>query len=166
MLDFEGFVADRGQSLLRLAYLLTGDAHLAEDLTQDALAKAYRHWTRVCRADHPEAYVRRILVREQLSWWRRSSRRESPHPSPMDGREPVVEDRYPSLEQSEMAATMLDSLPKKQRTVLILRFHLDLSDDEIAVLMNTSPSTVRSNASRALATLRGSVSALEQERTL
>ena len=165
MLVFEEFVATRGQALLRLAHLLTGDSHLAEDLTQEALAKAYRHWGRVCRAEQPEAYVRRILVREQLSWWRRANRREIPHPSPAAGREVSAEDRYPSVDAADSAASMLASLPKKQRTVLILRFDLDLSDEEIASLMGTSASTVRSNASRALATLRRSLSEREQERS-
>ncbi|WP_448319309.1 sigma factor [Streptomyces sp. CO7] len=59
---FQEFVRARWPRLVRTAYLLTGDRHLAEDLTQTALAKAYRSWRRVLRADSPEAYVRRILV--------------------------------------------------------------------------------------------------------
>src|SRR3954447_18548523 len=56
--DFEAYVAARGTALLSFAYVLTGDAQLAEDLTQTALGQAYRHWSRVERAEHPDASVR------------------------------------------------------------------------------------------------------------
>ena len=77
--DFDEFVVARGAALLRTAYLLTGDRHLAEDLVQAALAKTYRHWKRV-RGGSPEAYVRQVMVRENITWWRRagSSRRRWP----------------------------------------------------------------------------------------
>ena len=77
-MTFEEFVADHGQSLLRLAFVLTGDRHLAEDLTQTALADAYRHWRKVAAARTPESYVRRMLVNAHLSWQRRRWTSERP----------------------------------------------------------------------------------------
>lgn len=68
--DFEAFVAARGPRLLRVAWLLTGDAHLAEDLLQSTLAKVWPKWSRIS-GGHPEAYVRKTLVHQHASWWRR-----------------------------------------------------------------------------------------------
>jgi len=70
-LTFEEFVTEQGQSLLSLAFLLTGDGHLAEDLTQTALADAFRHWRKVEEASNPEAYVKRMLVNAHISFKRR-----------------------------------------------------------------------------------------------
>jgi DNA-directed RNA polymerase specialized sigma24 family protein len=61
-MTFEEFVAEQGQLLLRLALVLTGDRHLAEDLTQTTLADTFWHWPKVCAARSSEVYVRRILV--------------------------------------------------------------------------------------------------------
>ena len=68
--EFRAFVISRAASLHRTAYLLCGDWHLADDLVQEALAKAFRHWKRVQRADSPDAYVRRILINEANRRWR------------------------------------------------------------------------------------------------
>ena len=75
-MTFEEYVGSRGPALVRLARLLTGDEHRAEDLTQDVLARAYVHWRRIARADRPDVYVRRMLVNANNSWWRRRSSRE------------------------------------------------------------------------------------------
>ncbi|MFI9640957.1 sigma factor [Micromonospora sp. NPDC051925] len=75
-MTFEEYVSSRGPALVRLARLLTGDPHRAEDLTQDVLARAYVHWRRIARADRPDVYVRRMLVNANRSWWRRRSNRE------------------------------------------------------------------------------------------
>ncbi|MCW2870985.1 MAG: sig38 [Streptomyces oryziradicis] len=76
--DFEEFVAACGPRLLRVAWLLTGDGHLAEDLLQTVLAKVWPKWHRIA-PDHPEAYVRKALVNTHASWWRRRWRGEVPH---------------------------------------------------------------------------------------
>lgn len=78
-MEFEEYVATRGPALLRLAFVLTGDAHLAQDLVQSGLARAYGQWGRVARAQHPDAYVRRIIVNEHLGWRRRRLFGEQPH---------------------------------------------------------------------------------------
>src|SRR3954466_96801 len=75
-MEFEQYVAARGQALLRLAYVLAGDAHSAEDLTQAALYDALRHWRKVSRAGHPDAYVRRVMVNRYLAGRRRMASSE------------------------------------------------------------------------------------------
>ena len=82
--QFQEFVRARWSHLVRTAYLLTGDAHHAEDLTQTALAKAYRAWRRVSRADSPEAYVRRMLVSCNSDRFRKRRVRESLTDAPPD----------------------------------------------------------------------------------
>ncbi len=77
-MDFDEYVAARGQALLRFGYVLSGDAHLAEDLVQTALLKAHRHWRRVTAADQPEAYLRRMIVNSFLDHRRRRSAHEVP----------------------------------------------------------------------------------------
>ncbi len=161
---FEEFVGARSPALLRLAFLLCGDPHHAEDLVQSALTKAYRHWTRVQVSDSPEAYVRQIIVREHASWWRQPSNREvvtefDPGRFPSYGE---VEDHAVSLAETDAMWAMLAGLPRRQRAVLVLRFYLDLSDEQIAEMLGCAPGTVRSNASRALNTLRHA--AMNQER--
>jgi len=66
--DFDTFVITRTPVLLRFAYVLAGDTGLAEDLLQEALVKVHKRWATVCRADRPEAYVRRVLINEYTSW--------------------------------------------------------------------------------------------------
>src|SRR3954453_20573044 len=75
---FDGWVAARGPALLRLAYTLTGNAADAEDVVQEALARALPRWERISRMDNVDAYVRRMVVNAHTSWWRRFRRREAP----------------------------------------------------------------------------------------
>ncbi|CAB4920632.1 unannotated protein [freshwater metagenome] len=150
---FTEFTLEHRASLVRLAYVITGDAYLAEDLVQGTLIKAYRFWDRVSAADSPRAYVRQILVREHLSWRRRMSSREVVHPEPTILVPPLVT-QLPDHSAREEAWHLLATLPPKQRTVLALRYFDDLSDEDIATTMGVSAVTVRTNASRGLATLR------------
>jgi RNA polymerase sigma-70 factor (sigma-E family) len=150
--EFEQYVAARGPALVRLAFLLTRDAHLAEDLTQAALIDAYRHWKKVTRADHPDAYVRRILVNTHLSWARRRSHGERPSDGALDP--PPSADHADGVAGADHFRTIVDELPPRARTVLVLRYYADLDDAAIADLMQLRPSAVRATASRALATLR------------
>jgi RNA polymerase sigma-70 factor (sigma-E family) len=150
---FEQFVAAQGRALLRLAFVLTGDRHLAEDLTQTALADAYRHWRKVTAADDPAAYVRRMLVNAHLSWRRRRS--SSERPTEIDdvraGPGPEPGDALAGRDQMRR---LLAGLAPRARTVLVLRYYADLDDAAIAEAMGVSPSAVRATASRALAGLR------------
>lgn len=155
-MTFEDLVAEDGQSLLRLAYLLTGDRHLAEDLTQIALADAYRQWRRVQVARNPQAYVRRMLVNAHLSWRRRLCTTERPMLR-VDDAAGTVADPADAVIAREQMQILLGGLAPRARTVLVLRYYLDLDDTAIAETMAISASAVRATASRALANLRGSL---------
>lgn len=150
---FDDYVLHRGPALLRFAFVLSGDAHLAEDLVQEVLARMHRRWDRVTAMQSAEAYVRTAIVRQFLSWRRRRSATEAVMaevPEPVDPNEP--EQRVLARDQMW---SLLSILPRAQRAVLVLRFYCDLPDDEIATLLDCGVSTVRSQASRALARLRG-----------
>lgn len=150
-MHFEDYVAARGQALLRFAYVLTGDAHVAEDLVQSSLADAYRHWRKVSRAEHPDAYVRRVVVNTHLGWRRRRSWFERPTGENLDQ---LVADHADAVAARDTSRRLLDDLPPRARTVLVLRYYADLDDAAIAELLGLSPSSVRATASRALAALR------------
>ncbi len=147
---FEDFVAGRGQALQRFGYALTGDWALAEDLLQTALAKAYPRWSRVLR-DDPEAYVRKIMVNTWSSWWRRRWRGELPT---RQLPEAAAADSYADVDSRQALRTALAQLPPRQRAVVVLRYHQDLSEAQVAELLGISVGTVKSQAARALASLR------------
>ena len=162
-MTFEDFVADHGQSLLRLAFLLTGDRHLAEDLAQTALADAYRHWRKVAAARVPEAYVRRMLVNAHLSWRRRRWTTERPAES--TDTSAALSDPAEAIAARDHARLLLNGLAPRARTVLVLRYYADLDDAGIAEAMGVSESSVRATASRALASLRGAAALADVEET-
>jgi RNA polymerase sigma-70 factor (sigma-E family) len=149
-MTFEEFAASRLHSLMRVATAICGDPSLAEDLVQDVLIKAHAHWDRVGSAREPDAYVRRMLVNEYVSWRRRwarvlpSARIELPA-------EPDPAGRHADR---DLLAGLLARLPRRQQLVLALRYYADLDDTEIASAMGCSPGTVRGYASRALHRLR------------
>jgi RNA polymerase sigma-70 factor (sigma-E family) len=149
---FEEYVLARGPALVRLARLLAGDDHRADDLVQEVLAKAYPRWSRIARADHPDRYVRRMLVNARNSWWRRAVRREVPVPAVHDvasGADLVGESA-----DCDAMWRLVATLPPRRRAVLALRYYEDLDDGTIAEILGCSPVTVRTHAMRALATLR------------
>jgi len=148
--SFDGFVRARGPTLLRFAYSLTGDGGLAEDLVQDALAKAYRRWDNAAAIERPEAYVRRIVVTTYISWHRRRSNREVPAPIP----DRVATDDVEAFVQRDAVWRAMAELPRRQRAVLVLRYYEARPDAEIAVLLGCAEGTVRSLAARAFASLR------------
>jgi RNA polymerase sigma-70 factor (sigma-E family) len=151
-LDFETWLVAREPALQRTAHLLTGDVHTAQDLVQNTLAKLYLAWDRIRTSDNVDAYARRVLVNEHRSAWRR----------PVTRRERVTEvvpDRPttgPEYDDGSREAVwrFVCSLPPKQRTVVVLRFYEQLTEAEIADLMGISVGTVKSQSSRALASLR------------
>ena len=152
--EFDEFVRTQGPRLRRLAYLLCRDVHRAEDLTQSALAKAFRHWGRISSMEHSFAYVSRILVRESTSWRSRASSSELVAGDLTDWQQGVEPDHSDAIAAADEVWRRLGVLPPKQRAVLVLRYYLDLSDEQIAEVMGCSQSTVRSNAARAFAALR------------
>ncbi len=151
--QFEEFMTSRWPGLVRLAFGLTGDRWLAEDLAQTALASAYASWWRVRRADDPDAYVRRILVNASRSRFRRHRVTEQPAAS---APEVAVPDPAASVDERSALVEALQALPQRQRAVVVLRYWEDLSDAQAGALLGCSASTVRSQAARALAKLRAS----------
>ncbi|GGT20243.1 SigE family RNA polymerase sigma factor [Streptomyces purpureus] len=149
--DFEEFVAARGTRLLRMAWLLTGDAHLAEDLLQTVLAKVWPKWPRIA-ADHPEAYLRKALIHTHTSWWRRRWRGEVPHGVLPERAAPS--DAYEGVDLGQTLGAAVRLLPPRQRAVVVLRYFEDLSVEETAATLRCSPGTVKSQAAKALRTLR------------
>lgn len=144
---FHAFVVARTPALSRTAYLLTGDAHLAEDLVQTALFKAAKSWHRI--QGDPEPYVRRILYTQNVSWWRqRKHVREQTlgaYDAPARATDP---DLRLTLEQA------LGRLTTRQRTVLVLRYFEDLTEVQTAAALGIGPGTVKSIGRQALARLR------------
>lgn len=154
-MNFDDYIRAEGQALLRLAHVLTGDAHYAEDLTQTVLAEAYRKWSRVTAAVKPDAYVRRSLVNAHLSSRRRRSSTERPSESP-EWEPGVLPDPAEVAATRSVLRQVLATLPVRARTALVLRYYADLDDAAIADAMSISKSTVRSTIARALDTLRTS----------
>jgi len=150
--DFAAYLAARQPGLLRTAYLLTGNRHDAEDLVQIAFAKLYLSWDKVRDQGSMDGYVRRILVNEHNSLWRRAwKRREHAQEEPVLDR-PVhdVTDDGTGSELWELVQT----LPRKARAVVVLRYYEELSEAETAAALGISVGTVKSQTSRALAALR------------
>jgi RNA polymerase sigma-70 factor (sigma-E family) len=152
--SFDAFVAARTHTLLRSAYLLTGDQQLAEDLVQSALAKAYLRWSRLVSRGDPEPYVRTVLYREHVSWWRRRRVREVLSAEPPEPARSPARDFTDDVAQADALARALLQLPPRQRAVVILRYFEDRTEGEVADLLGCSVGTVRSHNARGLARLR------------
>jgi RNA polymerase sigma-70 factor (sigma-E family) len=150
--DFARFVREHTSSLLRTAYLLTGNAVAAEELVQDTLVRLYPKWELVQAAAVPLAYVRRSVANAFVNQTRRASRREltveflPEHPDAHD--EPA------QLDDRDELWTLLRSLPERQRAALVLRYFHDLPDEEIGAALGCRVGTVRSLVSRGLSALR------------
>lgn len=153
---FDDFARARGPALVRLAFLMVRDHQLAEDLAQEGLARLHRHWAQGGRYDSPDAYVRKIMLNQLLSWRRRRSWMEQPTAEIPE--RPVAPHSATTEARAEMWS-LLGTLPPRQRAVLVLRFYEDLDDSEIGLLLSCSPGTVRAHISKALARLRSAVEA-------
>lgn len=152
MTDYEGWLAAREPALFRLAILLTDDWHAAQDLVQVTLVKMYLAWDRIDRDERVDAYARRVLVNEHRSTWRRPWRRREVTTELVPER-PIAE-RSDGDGASSDVWDLVVSLPPRQRAVVVLRYYEGLSEAEIADVLRVSPGTVKSQASRALASLR------------
>ena len=160
--EFTDFVADHGGQLLRTACLVTGDAHLGEDLLQTALAKAYGSWDKVSRADHPVAYVRRLMINAHLSWLRRLTNTERVQERIADVATGDLQ--AAQAERDELRQALLRLSPRV-RTAVVLRYFDDLSEAETAHLMGCSRSTVNNHVTRGLAALRDLLAPREDDLT-
>jgi RNA polymerase sigma-70 factor (sigma-E family) len=150
--EFAEFMRGRWPALVRLGYGLTGDERLAEDLARAALARVYASWPRVLRAGDPDVYLRRILLNASLgkvSGRRVRKRRTGGEPGPETAPADRVDDDRPAL------VTALMRLPVGQRSVVLLRYWMDMTEAQVAAVLGCSVGNVRNQASRALASLRG-----------
>ena len=149
--DYAQYVSARRPVLVRTAVLLGCTAHEAEDLTQTALVRSYRSWSRIRRADDPDAYVYRILVNCLHDSRSRRWRGRAPH-----GRHAGP---WPPTSSSEavtrglVVRRALLALNPEHRAVLVLRFFADLGERQVAEILGVAPGTVKSRTSRALAAL-------------
>jgi len=152
-MTFDEFAGGRLPAVLRFATALTGDPDLAKDLVQEVLIRVSGRWQAIGQLDRPEAYIRKMVVNEYLSWRRRSWRlipsgmdshpTSRPSPDPADG----------YIERQALLAE-LAKLSRRQRTALVLRYYEGFSNAEIADLMGCAQSTVRGHVFKALAALR------------
>lgn len=154
-MQFEDYVGARHQALLRYAYLLTGDAHRAEDLVQTALVKSYAQWKRVVSRDQPDAYVRKIITNAHLDWTRRRSNSETTLALVPDrADEGRLTDPAERVAARDELRRGLAQLSPQQRAVLVLRHYEGYSDAEIADVLECTEGTIRSYSSRGLAAMR------------
>lgn len=152
--SFEEYVAARGRALWRSAWLLTGDAHRAEDLVQASLVTCWRRWDRIAHDGSVDGYVRKVLVTTYTDWWRRRWTGEVPtsvlpEHRPQGADQALIEERHDVL-------AALSRLPRGQRAVIVLRFYDDLTETQTADALGISVGTVKSQTSRALRALRES----------
>ena len=157
--EFEGFVADWTDHLLRTSYLMVWDLPDAEDLVQETLLRVARRWDRVRSMDHPAAYARRIMVNLVIDGTGQRARRQAelgpadtlPLPDRPDRR---AERALHAIDtQAELLAALAE-LPVRQRAIIVLRYWEDLPETEVAAILGCSLGTVKSTASRGLARLR------------
>jgi RNA polymerase sigma-70 factor (sigma-E family) len=149
--SFDAWVAARSPALLRFAYLLTGGQSEAEDAVQSALERALARWSRIARTDDPDAYVRRMIVHEHISAWRRWRRRVS---VVAEVRVAERDDPAEEVARADVVRRLCAALPPVQRAAVVLRFYEDLDYREIAALLGCAEATARSHVHRALAALR------------
>jgi len=153
--EFTAFVRAHQHDLLRTAWLLSGDPHRAEELTQQALERTYLAWSRARDRD-PLAYARRVLVNLRIDTWRRRRREvlvapeDVPHAA---ADSPGGSDADRHAERDRLLRALV-TRPPRQRRVVVLRHLLDLPEAEVAAELSISVGTVKSTNARALARLR------------
>jgi RNA polymerase sigma-70 factor (sigma-E family) len=153
--DFTAYVRARQASFARFAYLLTGDPHSAQDLVQSALAKVYGKWDHISAVESPDAYVRKVMVNEHTTWWRRQWRH----------RERTDSELIRVMEPPAAAQPTHDSdlwshvrnLAPQQRAAVVLRYYEDLSEAQTAEILGCTVGTVKSHTSRAIRSLRATM---------
>ena len=153
--DFTAYVQAKQRSFARFAYLLTGDPHSAEDLVQSALAKVYGRWEHVHAIESPDAYVRKVMVNEHTSWWRRQWRhRERTDSELIRVLDPAA---APDTTHDGDLWAHVRRLAPQQRAAVVLRYYEDLSEAQTAEILGCSVGTVKSHTSRAISSLRGTM---------
>ena len=148
--SFTRWATQRQLALLRTAVLVTGDHHRAEDLVQEALTQVALRWRRLADG-HPDAYARQVIVRRNISWWRKHRREvvaDVPHDRVSTAGAELAADRRMALDRA------LDRLTPRQRAVVVLRYYEDLPERETAETLGVSSGTVKSQTHLALRRLR------------
>jgi len=154
-LRYEDFLQARLHALLRYAAILTGDPHQAEDVVQEVLVRASRRWRAISRMDAPEAYLKRMITNEYLSWRRRRSSTEvATGHDVLASLAGASADHATACDDLDALRAGVALLPRKQRAALTLRYYEDLSYAEIGAHLGCSEGTARSHVSRALTALR------------
>jgi RNA polymerase sigma-70 factor (sigma-E family) len=148
---FRDYVTARSRSLLRTAFLLTGNVADAEDLVQSALAKTYLAWDKIEDRAAIDGYVRKAMVNTHISWWRRRRLDEFPTDEIPDQ---AVADHSVNSDMRETVRRAIDRLPQRMRAAVMLRFYDDMTEAEVAEVLGVSLGTVKSTVSRAVAKLR------------
>ncbi|HEX2132263.1 MAG TPA: SigE family RNA polymerase sigma factor [Actinophytocola sp.] len=151
-MEFGEYMARQRPALMRFATVLTGQAWLADDLVSDVLCRAFERWDRISRMAEPNAYVRRMIVNDYLSWRRRLAR-TAPR-AEVEPAAPGLGDGTDEHAERDAMIRRLAGLPRRQRAAVVLRYYLGLPDADIADHLGCRVTTVRSQISRALATLR------------
>jgi RNA polymerase sigma-70 factor (sigma-E family) len=154
--EFVAFYTARAAHVRNTAYLLCGDWHLAEDLTQVTFTKLYRVWPRIERHEVLDRYTRQVLLRTFLDERLRPWRREKPAP-PDDAVLDITAPEVRGPEDREVLRNALQLVPKRRRAVLVLRFWADLPVEQVAEILGCSTGTVKSQTSRGLADLRAAL---------
>jgi RNA polymerase sigma-70 factor (sigma-E family) len=142
--SFTSWATSAQRRLLRTAVLLTGDHQRAEDLVQEALVKVALRWRRL-RDGNPEGYARTVIVRDNISWWRKHRREvlvEVPERASVD-----VSD---TSERRLLLDRALAALTARQRAVVVLRYYDDLTEQATADVMGVAVGTVKSQTHLAL----------------
>lgn len=149
---FEAFYARHVVELARLAFLVTGDGSVADEVAADALLATWRQWDRVSTADSPIAYVRKIVVNIGATRVRRRivERGLLNRLAPLGD----VQTREVDLVGGVDVRRALQALPPRRRACLVLRYAFDLSEAEVAETLGISVGTVKSQTSKAAAQLR------------
>jgi RNA polymerase sigma-70 factor (sigma-E family) len=155
----DAFVASAWSRLYRTAFLLTGDAHEAEDVVQTALAVVVERWSTIRRTDDPIVYARRVLA---TTAYRRTRRRRDElqrllrvrtaerHDAPVDRTGDVTD----GIARRDALVVALQQLPARMRATVVLRFYADLGERETAEVLGCSVGTVKSQTSKGLERLR------------
>lgn len=149
--EFGEFVRRTSRELQRSAWLMCGDWHAAQDLVQTALLAAWPHWSEIRRQDAPQVYVYRVMVTSHL---RARKRRWTGEVSTAELPEQTEIHSLHSSEVRDGLRRALAKLPAQQRSVVVLRYFVDLSEADVARAVGCSVGAVKSHAARAVQALR------------
>lgn len=148
-LDFASYVAARRAVLLRFAWSVAGDPHTAEDLLQASLVRVLARWDSMRDRSAADAYVRRTITRQHVSWHRQTWRHREVSVATLPERAPA-----PAPRAEAGLWSLVQELPVQQRAAVALRYYEELSIAETAAVLGCSTGTVKSNTSRGIAALR------------